>query len=92
MVDDAVKGFCHTAHEHGPIRRSLSNVGAISLRGTPGLGSTASTFPTRAVIVLAFCMAVHSYAFVSLFPYVGAMVTELLDLESKNDSGEPHRK
>eukprot|EP00752_Nemacystus_decipiens_P007148 g6401.t1 len=29
-------------------------------------------------------MAVHSFAFVSLFPYVGIMVTELLDLETAN--------
>eukprot|EP00903_Cladosiphon_okamuranus_P005917 g5848.t3 len=53
-----------------------------------GLGSSAeSAFPRRAIIVLALCMAVHAYTFVSLFPYVGTMVTELLDLNSSNNSG-----
>lgn len=32
-------------------------------------------------------MAVHSFAFVSLFPYVGIMVTELLDLDTTNKAG-----
>lgn len=54
----------------------------------PRLGSNASPFPRGAIVVLALCMAVHSYTFVSLFPYAGKMVTELLDLESTNNSGE----
>ncbi|CAM9109513.1 unnamed protein product [Ectocarpus sp. 8 AP-2014] len=52
----------------------------------PG-GGNVSTFPIRAIVVLALCMAVHSYTFVSLFPYVGTMAKELLDLESTNKSG-----
>lgn len=64
---------------------------AVPSSGRDRLGSNdASTavFPRRAIFALAFCMAVHSYTFVSLFPYVGTMVTELLDLESTNKSGE----
>lgn len=45
-------------------------------------------FPARATTILGLVMAAHSFAFVSLFPYVGIMVTELLDLETTNKAGE----
>ncbi|CAN0066183.1 unnamed protein product [Scytosiphon promiscuus] len=44
-------------------------------------------FPTRAVLILALCMGVHSFTFVSLFPYVGMMVKECLELESIDKAG-----
>lgn len=45
-------------------------------------------FPTRAVVILALAMTINSYTMVSLFPYVGMMVKELLNLESTNEVGE----
>lgn len=62
-------------------RSSLHDDRAVSFR-VPG-----RAFPVRAVTILALVMAVHSFAFVSLFPYVGIMVTELLDLETTNKAG-----
>lgn len=44
-------------------------------------------FPTRAVLILALCMGVHSFTFVSLFPYVGMMVKECLKLDSIDEAG-----
>ncbi|CAM9962798.1 unnamed protein product, partial [Ectocarpus fasciculatus] len=59
-----------------------------AIPSAPGPGSGhVSTFPIRAIVVLALCMAIHSYTFISLFPYVGTMAKELLDLESTNESG-----
>eukprot|EP00903_Cladosiphon_okamuranus_P022385 g20588.t2 len=42
---------------------------------------------THAVIVLALANTVNAYAMVSLFPYVGMMVKELLGLQSTNEVG-----
>ena len=50
----------------------------------PGMGE----FPTRAVAILSVCLTLNSYTLVSLFPYVGLMVQDLLGLETTNDSGE----
>jgi len=36
-------------------------------------------------------MAVHSFTFVSLFPYVGIMTCQLLGLGSTNEAGETLR-
>lgn len=59
--------------------------------GGPSTGRMSSpgrAFPTRSVTILALCMAVHSFTFVSLFPYVGVMVKSLLKLESTNEAGK----
>lgn len=45
-------------------------------------------FPVLEITVLALVMGMHSFAFVSLFPYVGIMVTGLLHLETTNEAGE----
>ncbi|CAM9109587.1 unnamed protein product [Ectocarpus sp. 8 AP-2014] len=52
----------------------------------PG-GGNVLTFPIRTIVVLALCAVVHSYTSISLFPYVGTMAKELLDLDSTNTSG-----
>ncbi|CAM9990827.1 unnamed protein product, partial [Ectocarpus fasciculatus] len=49
------------------------------------------TFPTRLVVILALAMTVHSYTLVSLFPYVGMMVSDLLSLGTLNEAGEDRR-
>lgn len=46
---------------------------------------------TRAVVVLALANTVNAYAMVSLFPYVGMMVKDLLSLQSTNEVGERGR-
>lgn len=51
----------------------------------------AGGFPTRAVLILAVCMGVHSFTFVSLFPYVGIMVKECLKLDSIDEAGNKHQ-
>lgn len=91
-----VRAFC-PSHAHSTSRHSkrrgkerranLKNMKAAH-SSVLGLGRNVSAFPTRAIIVLAFCRAVNAYAFISMMPYVGTMVTELLDLESTNNSGE----
>ncbi|CBN79752.1 conserved unknown protein [Ectocarpus siliculosus] len=59
-----------------------------AIPSAPGPGSgNVSTFPIRTIVVLALCAVVHSYTSISLFPYVGTMAKELLDLESTNTSG-----
>ena len=47
-----------------------------------------TTFATRAVVILALANTVNAYAMVSLFPYVGMMVKDILDLQSTNEAGE----
>lgn len=54
-------------------------------------GDEGACFPTRAVAILTLGMTVNSYAMVSLFPYVGMMVKELLSLQSTNEVGEQRR-
>ena len=51
----------------------------------------AKKFPTLAVAILCLGMTVTSYTLVSLFPYVGMMVKELLSLETTNEAGECNR-
>ena len=51
-------------------------------------GGEETCFPTRAVVILTLGMTVNSYAMVSLFPYAGMMVKELLSLQSTNEIGE----
>lgn len=45
-------------------------------------------FPYREVIILVLCVSVHAYTLVNVFPYVGVMVMQLMDLKSINDAGE----
>lgn len=45
-------------------------------------------FPTRTVWILSLCMTLNLYSLVSLFPYVGVMVEDLLELETTNEIGE----
>ena len=45
-------------------------------------------FPVLSVTILSLCMTLNGYVVVSLFPYVGLMVKELLGLETTNESGE----
>ena len=45
-------------------------------------------FPARAVLILSMCITLNSYTLVSLFPYVGVMVKQLLELETTNELGE----
>eukprot|EP00903_Cladosiphon_okamuranus_P017340 g15976.t1 len=40
-----------------------------------------------AVVILALAMTINSCTMVSLFPYVGMMVKELLSLQSTNEIG-----
>ena len=47
----------------------------------------AKKFPTLAVVILSLGMVIHSYTLVSLFPYVGMMVKDLLGLETTNEAG-----
>lgn len=47
-------------------------------------------FPARMVAILSLCMTLNIYTLVSLFPYVGFMVQDLLGLETTNESGESH--
>lgn len=86
VVIDAALGFLslQRVRKNGPIQRTSSVVQdrAASSR------VQGEAFPVRATAILALVMAVHSFAFVSLFPYVGIMVTELLHLESTNKAGE----
>lgn len=49
------------------------------------------SFPTRAVVILSMANTINSYTMVSLFPYVGMMVKDLLDLQSINEVGEKLR-
>ena len=51
----------------------------------------AKKFPTLAVVILSLGMIIHSYTLVSLFPYVGMMVKDLLSLETTNEAGECNR-
>ena len=54
----------------------------------PGPGqSEPRAFPKRAVLILCLGMLVNSYTLSSLFPYVGVMVKDLLDLETINEAG-----
>eukprot|EP00752_Nemacystus_decipiens_P004106 g3756.t1 len=55
--------------------------------GTTPAGGEGACFPTRAVAILTLGITVNSYAMVSLFPYVGMMVKELLSLKSTNEAG-----
>ena len=50
----------------------------------PGVGD----FPARTVTILSLCMTLNIYTLVSLFPYVGLMVQDILGLETTNESGE----
>lgn len=45
-------------------------------------------FPIGVVTILCLAMTMNSYTLVSLFPYVGVMVKELLSLETTNEAGE----
>lgn len=45
-------------------------------------------FPYREVIILVLCVSVHAYTLVNVFPYVGVMVMQLMELKSINDAGE----
>lgn len=45
-------------------------------------------FPSGAVVILALCTTLQCYTLVSLFPYVGLMVEQLLRLETTNEAGE----
>lgn len=45
-------------------------------------------FPTRVVVILGLGMTIHMYTSVSLLPYVGTMVSDLLSLETHNEAGE----
>ncbi len=79
------RGFSRRlAHEESPRKRAKA--------GKKEIGKDASyrgrVFPTSAITILALCMAVHSFTFVSLFPYVGIMTCQLLGLDSTNEAGE----
>ena len=50
--------------------------------------SCAHKFPALNVSILSLGMALNVYTLVSLFPYVGLMVKELLGLKTSNESGE----
>jgi len=45
-------------------------------------------FPRLEVIILVLCVIVNTYAVDNLFPYVGIMVKQLMELESIDESGE----
>ena len=45
-------------------------------------------FPRLEVIILVLCVTVDSYTVDNLFPYVGIMVKQLMELESIDESGE----
>ena len=47
-----------------------------------------SKFPARIVIILTLCMTLNIYTLVNLFPYVGVMIKDLLELETTNELGE----
>lgn len=64
---------------------SLSTTGT---KGHPPRPKAGLPFPARTVAILALVMAVHIFAFVSLYAYVGMMVSELLQLDSINEAGE----
>lgn len=53
-----------------------------------GEADLGSTFPARTVIILSLCMTLNTYTLVNLFPYVGIMVKDLLELETTNELGE----
>lgn len=54
----------------------------------PGRGqSEPGTFPKRGVLILCLGMLANSYTLSSLFPYVGVMVKDLLNLETINEAG-----
>ena len=46
------------------------------------------TFPARDVTILSLCLTLNIYTLVNLFPYVGVMVNDLLELETTNELGE----
>lgn len=47
-----------------------------------------SAFPVQTVTILVLCMTLNNYSLVSLFPYIGVMVMDLLGLETTNEAGE----
>ncbi|CAM9503102.1 unnamed protein product [Ectocarpus sp. 4 AP-2014] len=55
-------------------------------KGHPPRPKAGLPFPARTVAILALVMVVHMFTFMSLFPYVGMMVSELLQLESINEA------
>lgn len=84
VVVDTALGFLSLRRhrKNRPVQMTRSAQDRAASSGVPG-----QPFPTRAITILALVMAVHSFAFVSMFPYVGIMVTELLDLETTNNAG-----
>ena len=49
--------------------------------------SGAADFPTQFVAILVICMALNCYTLANLFPYVGLMVKDLLQLQTTNEAG-----
>lgn len=47
-----------------------------------------TNFPARTVWILSLCMTLNTYTLVNLFPYVGVMVKDLLELKTTNEIGE----
>lgn len=45
-------------------------------------------FPVLEVAILVICVSVNAYTLVNLFPYVGVMVMQLMELKSINEAGE----
>lgn len=65
-----------------------TNTGMAAPTSLHHANSESASFPTRAVVILSLVMTINSATLVSLFPYVGMMVKELLSLESTNEVGE----
>ena len=45
-------------------------------------------FPVREVITLTICVTTTYYTLVNLFPYVGVMVKDIMELDSINEAGK----
>lgn len=89
---------CSREGEYGSTQQEeqlLDKNGIDNARGRHQLPSSAavgpvggSPFPLGVVLLLALCMTLTMYSMVSLFPYVGMMVKELLRMEPTNGVGE----